>query len=133
MKFIAAITLGLLVVNSTAAHAQSGYYAKDNTPAEITPIASQGPLTDDSGMTLYTFDEDNVGVSTCNDSCAASWPPYLVAVNGQAPSDGFTKVVRKDGTTQWAKDGAPLYLWLGDAAPGDTNGDGIGGVWHVAQ
>jgi len=34
---------------------------------------------------------------------------------------------------QWAKDGAPLYFWIGDSATGDTNGDGVGGVWHIAK
>ena len=24
-----------------------------------------------------------------------------------------------------------MYFYIGDAAPGDTNGDGAGGVWHT--
>ena len=28
-------------------------------------------------------------------------------------------------------DGHPLYHFSGDAAAGDTNGNGIGGIWHV--
>ena len=28
-------------------------------------------------------------------------------------------------------DGWPLYFFSGDAAPGDTNGQGIGDVWYV--
>ena len=27
--------------------------------------------------------------------------------------------------------GRPLYFYIGDAVPGDTNGDGAGGVWHT--
>jgi predicted lipoprotein with Yx(FWY)xxD motif len=25
----------------------------------------------------------------------------------------------------------PLYYWVGDAKPGDTMGQGVGGVWYV--
>jgi predicted lipoprotein with Yx(FWY)xxD motif len=46
---------------------------------------------------------------------------------------GLTTVERKDGAKQWAKDGKPLYFWMGDTEPGETNGDGVGGVWHVAH
>jgi hypothetical protein len=28
-------------------------------------------------------------------------------------------------------DGYPLYLWQNDAAPGDTTGQGVQGVWWV--
>jgi hypothetical protein len=30
-------------------------------------------------------------------------------------------------------DGHPLYTFSGDTAAGDTNGEGIGGVWFVAS
>ena len=133
MKIITVITFGLVVAASNAAHAQSGYYATDPTPVQITPVAGHGPLVADNGMTLYTFDDDSAGMSNCYDSCATSWPPYLVDVYDAAPGDGFVQIARQDGTTQWAKDGAPLYFWVGDTAPGDTTGDGIGGVWHIAK
>ena len=34
---------------------------------------------------------------------------------------------------QWTYDDMPLYLWVKDAVPGDTTGDGVGGVWHAAM
>ena len=40
---------------------------------------------------------------------------------------------RTDGTHQWAYDGKPLYLYDDDDAPGDMEGDGAGGVWHVVK
>ena len=82
-------------------------------------------------MTLYTFDKDSAVTSTCYGDCAVNWPPYLA--DAGATMDGLTVIARNDGTQQWAKDGAPLYFWIGDAAPGDTNGDGVGGVWHIAK
>ena len=131
MKLIAAITLGLFVTACDEAYAQSYDYSYDK--AHVTVAAGHGPLTDASGMTLYTFDNDTAGVSNCYDSCAASWPPYLAETGMPAPGDGFARVARQDGTEQWVKDGAPLYLWVGDAAPGDMTGDGVGDVWHIAK
>lgn len=133
MKLIAAITLALLVAASGKAFAQTYGYSYDARPADVTPAAGQVPLTDTDGMTLYTFDNDTRGRSNCYDNCASNWPPYLAAANAAAPGDGFTLISRDDGTRQWAKDGAALYLWVGDAAPGDATGDGIGGVWHIAR
>ncbi|PRD42518.1 hypothetical protein C5748_15525 [Phyllobacterium phragmitis] len=88
-------------------------------------------LTDAKGMTLYTFDKDTKDMSNCYDQCAAKWPP-LVAAEGASPDGDYTLVERKDGTMQWAYEDKPLYLWESDKKPGDTTGDGVGGVWHVA-
>jgi predicted lipoprotein with Yx(FWY)xxD motif len=30
-------------------------------------------------------------------------------------------------------EGTPLYTYAGDADPGEVNGDGVGGVWHVVH
>ena len=49
-------------------------------------------------------------------------------------ADGdFTIVERKDGTKQWAKNGMPLYFWIKDGKKGDTTGEGVNDVWHVAR
>ena len=89
-------------------------------------------LTNHEGMTLYTFDKDKQGVSTCYGGCAAQWPPLLVREGDQIKQD-WSMVERKDGNQQWAYKGQPLYTWAGDNQAGDTNGDGVGGVWHVAK
>jgi predicted lipoprotein with Yx(FWY)xxD motif len=60
------------------------------------------------------------------------WPPLATASGASAAGD-CTLVERKDGSMQWAADGMPLYLWQGDKKPGDTTGDGVGGVWHVVK
>jgi predicted lipoprotein with Yx(FWY)xxD motif len=36
-----------------------------------------------------------------------------------------------DGATQLTLNGWPLYYFAGDSAPGDTNGQGVNGVWWV--
>ena len=42
-------------------------------------------------------------------------------------------LTRTDGAKQISLDGRPLYRYAGDGAPGDTNGEGIGGIWHVVH
>ena len=92
-------------------------------------------LTDGNGRTLYLFAKDTKDTPTCYDDCAKRWPPFLTqgktdAMNGiDAASIGSTK--RKDGTTQVTYKGSPLYYWNADTKPGDTFGQGIGGVWWV--
>lgn len=41
------------------------------------PQAGNGKLVDEDHMTLYVFDHDAPGKSTCNGTCAANWPPAL--------------------------------------------------------
>ncbi len=93
--------------------------------------ASGATLTTAAGMTLYTFDKDAENQSNCYDGCAAKWPPYL-STDGAAPTASATKSKRKDGSEQWTVNNKPLYGWVGDTKPGDTTGDGVGGVWHTA-
>lgn len=38
---------------------------------------------------------------------------------------------RTDGTKQVTYGGHPLYYYLGDTAPGQTKGQGVGGVWFL--
>lgn len=94
-------------------------------------VGGQTILTDANGMTLYTWDNDEAGVTNCYDQCATNWPP-LIAADGATAEGDFTLVERTDGTQMWAYQGEPLYLWVKDEAPGDTTGDGVGGTWHTA-
>ena len=89
-------------------------------------------LVDSAGMTLYTFDDDTPGKSNCNGLCAVNWPPLKADADAQ-PSGDLTVVVRDDGSRQWAIRGMPLYGWVRDEQPGDTSGEGVFDVWHVAR
>ena len=89
-------------------------------------------FTDAKGMSLYTFDKDEGGMSACYDDCAVNWPPLIAAADAVADAEyGLTD--RTDGTKQWTYDGKPLYLWIKDQKPGDMTGDGVKGVWHVVK
>lgn len=83
-------------------------------------------------MTLYTYDKDSEGQSACSGQCAKNWPPLAAAQGAQASGD-WSLVAREDGTQQWAYYGKPLYTFIQDKKPGDKNGDGKMGAWHVAQ
>jgi len=89
-------------------------------------------LVNEKGMTLYTFEKDQVGKSNCTLLCAAVWPPAPAsqATNAAKP---WSIVNRDGGGTQWAYKGRPLYTYAPDANPGDTSGEGIEGTWHVAK
>ena len=88
-----------------------------------------------SGNTLYGFANDNAAKSTCYGACANAWPPVIVddswGVGPGLDSGVFSTILRDDGTQQLVAGKFPLYEYAGDAAPGDTNGQGSGDVWFV--
>lgn len=92
-------------------------------------------LVDGSGRTLYHFTKDTGTTIACTGTCATTWPPVLAPPDGlptTGPAGGtLGTVARPDGGTQVTYNGATLYLYSGDSKPGDTNGQGIGGVWFV--
>lgn len=94
-------------------------------------------LTDGDGMTLYTFANDAVNLSSCYGTCAKNWPPLLVTdtitIPDGLPYGNMGFIIRDDSTHQVTYNGMPLYRYAADHAPGDTNGEGIGGKWHVAR
>jgi predicted lipoprotein with Yx(FWY)xxD motif len=119
------------------------------TTAAASPAASMAPLTvvlsedgesltDEAGMALYTFDNDEEELaSTCEDTCAENWPPLLLPdgatiVPGEGVEGELVAFARADATMQVAYNGDPLYYFAGDLEAGDTNGDGINDVWHLA-
>lgn len=94
-------------------------------------------IVDSQGMTVYLFEKDTAAdSSTCSGACAQEWPPVTSKGTAQAASgldaSMLTTFKRDDGSTQAAYAGHPLYLYAGDAAAGDANGNGsdqFGAVW----
>ncbi|KAA0573301.1 hypothetical protein FZ983_30245 [Azospirillum sp. B21] len=130
MKFairasVAAVGLGAVLFAAPA-------FAQEKEPAMMGKTAMGPVLTDAKGMTLYVFDKDTAGKSACNGPCATNWPPLMAPASAK-PMGKYTVVTRDDGSRQWAYDGKPLYTWAKDAKPGDTTGDGVNNVWHVAK
>ena len=92
-------------------------------------------LVDGPGRTLYLFQDDSAGVSSCDQACATAWPPLTTTT---APTAGagvtaaeLTTITRSDGSRQVAYGGHPLYYFADDTAAGQTGGQGSGGRWWV--
>jgi predicted lipoprotein with Yx(FWY)xxD motif len=88
-------------------------------------------LVDGKGNTLYTFDQDtSIDETQCGAGCDGTWPP-LKSKKPKAGKGVDTTLLEVGAIGQVAYNGHLLYLYAGDSAPGDTNGDGVGGVWHA--
>lgn len=108
---------------------------------EVVTLSNSAELGDflvaANGMTLYTFANDEEGVSNCVDDCAENWPPLTIPagdrlVAGEGISGELGTINRDEETLQVTYNGMPLYFWKDDVAPGDTTGQGRGDVWFVA-
>ncbi|TAK57677.1 MAG: hypothetical protein EPO22_11875 [Dehalococcoidia bacterium] len=135
--------------SGTAPGGDSGYGGGATTPAAGGGVPSSSSLgvgstslgqvlVDGTNMTLYVFDKDtaNSGKSTCSGQCATNWPPLVVTSVPPIPAGAtgaVATIARDDGTMQVTYNGMPLYRFAADKAPGDTTGDGVGGIWHVAK
>lgn len=101
--------------------------------AQAQPVAKDGVLTDAAGRTLYTFDKDQANKSNCQGACLQNWPPYVAEPTAGAKPLASVGRFEHDDLKHWTFNGSPLYYFAGDAKPGDRNGDGKGGVWHVVK
>ncbi|MBA3733150.1 hypothetical protein H0W91_02110 [Patescibacteria group bacterium] len=94
-------------------------------------------LTDGRGMTLYVSADDKRLASSCTGDCAKTWIPYAydnknIASSTDMLSKRMNVIKRPDGTYQYAYGEKPVYFYVGDKAPGDTNGNGLNaGKWSV--
>ena len=140
--------------SSSTSSTSSGSGAGDSsTAAEKAPAGAEsgvavltvagapkaGPvLVDAEGFTVYDFHKDKGTTSSCYGGCAKVWPP--VTTEG-APTTGegamSSKVGttrRSDGTTQVTYAGHPLYTYVADKKPGETNGNdfsSFGAQWYA--
>ena len=110
----------------------------------IDEIAAPGPwisvassslgqiVVDGQGLSLYL-----VSSGVCVSSCAGIWPPVPyddVAVIGDGIDGSLLgQTEREDGFLQATYNGHPLYLYSGDSAPGDVNGQGVNDVWFAVD
>ncbi|MGW2014545.1 SCO0930 family lipoprotein [Streptomyces sp. NPDC001927] len=95
-------------------------------------------VVDSSGMTVYRFKKDSAWPmkTACTGACLEKWP--VVAPVDKNDIEGITKkgfvtFNRPDGIKQQTIDCWPLYTFAGDEAPGDTNGQGVGGTWYAVS
>ena len=117
--------------------ALAGVSLADNHAIKLSEKDGVGKfLADAKGMTLYTFKKDSPGKSACAGDCVVKWPLYFrekVAVPEGVNAGDFDTITREDGNRQTTYKGWPLYYFVGDMAPGDVLGQGLGNVWFVAN
>ena len=92
-------------------------------------------LTTAQGRTLYYRTTDMPPTTVCSGGCASAWPPLLVSGSNNPTSatslSGKLSAQADANGTQVVYNGHPLYTFSGDTAPGQTTGEGVGGIWHV--
>jgi predicted lipoprotein with Yx(FWY)xxD motif len=120
-----------------AAPAYGAQAAAASTAAAVTTgnTSLGNVLVDGSGLTLYGRTTDTNGMSSCTGACAAAWPPLTVSSStlpAGLDAKVFSVIARPDGSFQLRAGKWPLYTFAGDAARGDTNGQGSENFFAVA-
>ena len=97
-------------------------------------------LADSQGRTLYLFEADKGGTSTCAGACAAAWPPVTASgmpTAGSGVNEALLGTVkRSDGTEQLTYNHHPLYYFAADTGAGTAKGQGskaFGAGWYVVN
>jgi predicted lipoprotein with Yx(FWY)xxD motif len=123
--------------STTTGGSSSGGSAASGTVA--TGSTSLGTvLTNSAGFTLYYFTPEKDGKIVCaaDSACNTTWPP-LVSSSGapSAPSGAsgtFGVATLPNGMAEVTYQNWPLHIYSGDSAAGQTNGQGIQGMWFAA-
>ena len=95
-------------------------------------------LIDGRGRTLYLFEKDKHGKSSCAGQCAAFWPPLIASgkplTTAGAKASLLGTTIRADGRLQVTYNHHPLYTFVKDTNKGQTNGeelDAFGAEWYA--
>jgi predicted lipoprotein with Yx(FWY)xxD motif len=119
----------------------SGSSGSGSDAVQTSDVSGVGDvLVDSAGHTLYFADQESNGMIKCTGACLGFWMP--AQATGTLPSDiqGLGTMTRSDnGEKQLTLDGAPLYTFKLDKAPGSTMGNnfhdsfsGVSFTWHAA-
>jgi predicted lipoprotein with Yx(FWY)xxD motif len=132
---VAALAAAALIAASLAGASKSGGATVGTQQSKYGRI-----LVDARGRSLYLFEKDKRGRSSCYGACATNWPPLIASGKPRAGSSvkasllGRTK--RKDGRWQVTYNRHPLYTLINDTRKGQTNGEGVyafGAEWYLVS
>src|SRR5580700_6104604 len=134
-----------------AACGAAGGTGTTSAPATSAPAASSGTtvttgtttlgtvLTNAQGFTLYYFlPEKNSTLGACIGGCLTAWPPLVATgtptVSSAATGTLATVSVMVNGAAEneVTYNGWPLHTFASDTMPGQTNGQGVSGMWFAA-
>jgi predicted lipoprotein with Yx(FWY)xxD motif len=132
---VAAVSVAALAVLGASVAAANGPAATAaGGSLKTMRIGGVTVLTNAKGHTLYWFAPDTATRSACYGTCAAYWPPVRGAVTaGPGVTGRLGTITRSDGPAQATYDGHPLYIYAGDTAAGQANGNRLnlnGGLWY---
>ncbi|TCC07161.1 hypothetical protein [Kribbella soli] len=141
----ASLAAGALTFTAANCGSPSGSAPVPVPAATGDPVSAQTTalgtiLVDGQGRTIYQFANDRNNLSNCAAACVIDWPYVPAPDSLPKSSPGVTGKVgsttRADGHRQLTVAGHPLYVFVGDSTPGQTNGQGInldGGIWTVVS
>ncbi len=134
---IVLITAACLVLAPMAARAWASGKAKPTVQVHQT---GRGKLLVDSrGFTLYVFSRDSRNHDACVgiSGCASVWPVLKASgqvIKGAGVNAGLLGTIKlSGGVRQVTYAGHPLYHYIGDSGPGQTEYVGFnqsGGFWY---
>ena len=149
-RSVALMVVGAAMVALVAAGCGSKSYSSSSQSS--TPVSSNAAtlssgstslgkvLVGANGRTLYLFEKDTGGKSSCTGGCAAEWPPFTTTGKPSAGTGVNAAMLsvtkRPDGKSQVVYAGHPLYYYATDTKAGDTNGQGLnafGAEWYVVS
>jgi predicted lipoprotein with Yx(FWY)xxD motif len=142
LPLLAAGTAAAVIGGTSAgAHPSAGARTAKAATIQLKKVSKVGKvLVNGQGVTLYLFEKDKHGKSSCNGACAAAWPPALTSGKPKAgkgvSSSKLGAVKRRDGKKQATYNGHPLYTYVGDSGPGTASGEGsnaYGAKWYVVN
>jgi predicted lipoprotein with Yx(FWY)xxD motif len=141
LKLIAVVTAGTAIVlpaiEAAASNAKPTAASAARSMVGVRHTALGRTLVDARGRTLYLFEADKANMSNCSGACLTVWPALTAhgvprATGGAVASKIGT--IRAHGGRQITYAHHPLYYYVGDRKPGDTNGQGLnqfGAKWYV--
>ncbi len=117
---------------AAAAPAASAVTVSTKQQKKLGAVLAAGP----KHLTVYLFESDKGGRSSCSGECAKVWPPVIgqPKASGKAKASALGTVKRSDGKMQVTYKGHPLYFFIKDKDDGDAYGQGsksFGAGWYV--
>ncbi len=160
MRWVAWLLPFMLVLSACASTSNSPSYSapssNSSTSPTVAPTVAAIPVTGSeaslsvandptlgqilvgsNGMTLYVFEKDTPDKSNCTAACLQTWPPLKTQGSPQLGTGVDSSLIGSatlaDGSKVVTINHMPLYYFSKDAKPGDTKGQGIGGVWSAVS
>jgi predicted lipoprotein with Yx(FWY)xxD motif len=133
-----ALGIGAALAGTAVAPVTAG--ASSSTVVVVTHNKTWGSmLALSNGDTVYRLTADTANKSVCSGACAKAWPPVVLAPGQKSPMgqgvSGLGTIPRAGGKKQVTYQGIPLYLYIGDHAAGQVNGNikDTWGQWWVVN